>query len=60
MADVQGSGMKDDLLAEAIRLIEYATTICRYGERAPGGDENWHQWEKDAARFLRRYRGDDA
>lgn len=42
---------------EARRLLEYAQHLRMYGEYAPGGQENWHQWDRDVASYLRRGRG---
>lgn len=39
---------------EADRIIDYALTICMYGERAPGGDENWRDFGVMAENYLRR------
>lgn len=38
---------------EGADLIEEALRIRMYGERAPGGTENWHDWEREAEVFLR-------
>lgn len=35
------------------RLVEEAFTIRMYGERAPGGSENWADWERKAEETLR-------
>ena len=42
----------DDLEA-AVRLVEEALHLRVNGERAPGGTETWHAWERKAERFLR-------
>jgi len=44
--------MSDDL-AKARRLLEYAMQLRMYGERAPGGDETWRQFDQSAEHFLR-------
>jgi hypothetical protein len=43
----------EDSLAEAIQILEYALHLRMYGERAPGGDETWRQFDQDCERFLR-------
>ena len=53
---VVGSSSNSDY-EEAIRLLEYALVIRQYGERPPGGDENWQQFDRDTERFLRRVNG---
>lgn len=40
-------------LGEAIKLLRYALHLRINGERAPGGDETWAQWDHDAETFLR-------
>lgn len=40
------------LASAAIRLLEEALLLRMYGERPPGGSENWHDWERKAERFL--------
>lgn len=42
--------------SEADQIIAYALTICMYGERAPGGDENWAEFADMAENYLRRRR----
>lgn len=37
----------------AIRLLEEALHLRRNGERAPGGNETWRDWDRKAERFLR-------
>lgn len=37
----------------AVKLLEYAMHLRRYGERAPGGDETWREWHGRTERFLR-------
>lgn len=39
---------------EALRIIDYALHLRMYGERAPGGDETWRDWDLMAESFLRR------
>lgn len=41
--------MKD----EAIALLVEALHLRMHGEFAPGGSENWHDWEGRAEGFLR-------
>lgn len=38
---------------EALRLLEEALHIRMHGERAPGGTENWADWDTKAETFLR-------
>lgn len=38
---------------EAIRLLEEALHLRANGERAPGGNETWRDWDRKAERFLR-------
>jgi septal ring factor EnvC (AmiA/AmiB activator) len=40
-------------LREATRLLEYALHLRMHGERAPGGNETWRQFDQDAEHFLR-------
>jgi len=40
-------------LDRANRLIRYALHLRINGERAPGGDETWAQWDRDADDYLR-------
>lgn len=35
------------------RLVEYALRLRMYGECAPGGDETWGRFDRDAEEFLR-------
>jgi len=44
--------MPDDGTA-AIRLLEEALHLRQNGERAPGGDETWRDWERKAEECLR-------
>lgn len=39
---------------DAIRLLIYALHLRMHGERAPGGDETWSQFDRDAEAYLRR------
>lgn len=43
--------------AEADRLLEYALHLRMYGERAPGGNETWRQFDRDAEAYLRARAG---
>ena len=38
---------------EAVRLLEEAFFLRQNGEHAPGGNENWHDWERRTEVFLR-------
>jgi hypothetical protein len=35
-------------------IIDYGLHLRMYGERAPGGDETWREWDRMAEMFLRR------
>jgi len=37
----------------ALALLKEAFLIRQYGERAPGGHENWHDWERKTELYLR-------
>ena len=37
----------------AAELVEEALHLRMYGERAPGGDETWAEWDRKAEAFLR-------
>jgi hypothetical protein len=37
----------------AVRLLEEALFLRMNGERAPGGNETWHDWDLRAETFLR-------
>jgi hypothetical protein len=39
--------------ASAVRLLEEAFFLRVNGEHAPGGSENWHDWDLKAETFLR-------
>lgn len=36
-----------------LKLLEEALFLRMYGERAPGGNETWHDWDLRAETFLR-------
>ena len=40
----------------ALRLLEEALHLHQNGERAPGGNETWALWEREAEAFLRTER----
>ena len=40
--------------SEAIRLLEEALHLRMNGEYAPGGKENWHDWDRKTEIFLRQ------
>jgi hypothetical protein len=42
---------------EAVRLVEEAIHLRMHGERAPGGTENWRDWERAAEVFMRSLSG---
>jgi hypothetical protein len=37
----------------AVALLEEAFFLRQNGEYAPGGNENWHNWDRKAETFLR-------
>lgn len=37
----------------AVKLLAYALHLRMHGERAPGGDETWKEWDDRTERFLR-------
>jgi hypothetical protein len=39
--------------SEALALLKEAFHICQNGERAPGGNENWRDWERKTETYLR-------
>jgi hypothetical protein len=41
-------------MAEAVRLLEYALHLRMHGERAPGGNETWREFDVRAEAFLRK------
>lgn len=43
--------------SEAVRLVALAVHIRQYGQRAPGGDETWAQFDRDADALLRHRSG---
>jgi len=38
---------------EALRLLRLALHLRMHGERAPGGDETWAQFDRECEAFLR-------
>src|ERR1700733_12680576 len=40
-------------MATARRLLEQALFLRMNGERAPGGNETWAEWDRHAEEFLR-------
>ena len=40
-------------LDTAVRLLEAALHLRMNGERAPGGNETWRDWERRVELFLR-------
>jgi hypothetical protein len=38
---------------QATELLQYALHLRMYGERAPGGDETWAEFDRRAEQFLR-------
>jgi hypothetical protein len=45
--------MENYLIAEAKQVIEYGLHLRMYGEKAPGGNETWEQWDNMAEAWLR-------
>ena len=43
----------DDVEAEALRLLRLGLHLRMYGERAPGGNETWAEWDRDTERLIR-------
>lgn len=50
-APVGGALMTEE--SEAVRLLKYAFHLRQHGERAPGGNETWAQFDRDAEAYLR-------
>lgn len=46
-------------MVEAERLLNYALHLRQYGERAPGGDETWAEFDRRTEAFLRKLSGTD-
>jgi broad specificity phosphatase PhoE len=44
-------------LIEALQLLEYALHLRVHGERAPGGNETWAEFDRRCEAFLRHVRG---
>ena len=42
-----------DVLSAARALLEEALRLRMYGERAPGGDETWREWDRRTEEYLR-------
>lgn len=42
---------------EAVQLLEYALQLRIHGERAPGGNERWAEFDRRCEDFLRRQLG---
>jgi hypothetical protein len=38
---------------DSVALLEQALFLRQHGEYAPGGRENWHDWDLRAEAFLR-------
>ena len=43
------------ITADAVGLLEEAFFLRQNGEYAPGGKENWRDWERKAEVFLRAW-----
>lgn len=53
----QSRGQIGRPLIGAVELLEYALHLRQHGERAPGGNETWAEFDKRAEAFLRKVRG---
>jgi hypothetical protein len=55
LAEAQQKTIREEVAARgrAEELLRTAMAIRMYGERAPGGNENWADWDRDAEQFLR-------
>jgi hypothetical protein len=53
MADAIIGALGESAEPPAVKLLEEALFLRMNGERAPGGNETWHDWEDRAERFLR-------
>lgn len=42
-----------EVLQPALDLLKYALHMRMYGERAPGGDETWHEFDRRAEAYMR-------
>ena len=49
----QGAASEVIALDIAVRLLEEALHLRMNGERAPGGNETWQDWDRKAEAFLR-------
>ncbi|AHH20793.1 hypothetical protein NONO_c60170 [Nocardia nova SH22a] len=38
---------------EAVKILEYALHLRMYGERAPGGNETWQEFDRRCETFIR-------
>lgn len=47
--------MPEPRSAAAIELLAYALHLRQNGERAPGGDETWAEFDRRAEELLRRW-----
>lgn len=43
-------------LLDALQILDYAMILRMHGERAPGGNETWAEFDRVAERFLRKVR----
>lgn len=53
MGDAVGTTEAVPVKSTAVKLLEEALFLRMNGEYAPGGKENWHDWDDKAERFLR-------
>lgn len=49
-----------EVIVEATRLLNYALHLRMHGERAPGGNETWAQFDRECEHFLRAIRPNSA
>ena len=52
-AGIRGGSEDSQALTEALRLLRLALHLRQHGERAPGGDETWTDWHRQAETMLR-------
>ena len=52
-AGIRGGSEGPQALTEALRLLRLALHLRQHGEQAPGGDETWTDWHRQAETLLR-------
>lgn len=50
---IRGTQRETGAKPPAVALLEEALFLRMNGEYAPGGNENWHDWDSKAETFLR-------